>query len=156
VEDFASSMELTVAFEQLSPMCQYSAEDGHMTMWHYAHLGGIIQRGVGLVITEATAVTPEGQQTLGENKTAPKSKLTEFYLLGRITPEDCGLWKDSQGEALARIVEFAHSQGVKIGVQLAHAGRKGSTVSPWVNRKAVAIKEVCGPLRRLLGSLITL
>lgn len=48
-------------------MCQYSAEDGHMTMWHYTHLGGIIQRGVGLVIAEATAVTPEGQPTLSQN-----------------------------------------------------------------------------------------
>jgi 2,4-dienoyl-CoA reductase-like NADH-dependent reductase (Old Yellow Enzyme family) len=74
-------MELTIVFEQLSPMCQYSAEDGHMTMWHYAHLGGIIQRGVGLVITEATAVTPEGQQTLGQNETAPKSKADGILLI---------------------------------------------------------------------------
>lgn len=76
-----------------------------------------------MTIIEATAVCPEG----------------------RITPEDLGLWKDSQTEALAKMVEFAHSQGQNIGVQLAHAGRKASTVAPWVNRKAAAIKEVCFP-----------
>jgi hypothetical protein len=68
----------------VSPMCQYSAQDGHLTDWHLTHLGGIIQRGPGLTIVEATAVTPEG----------------------RITPEDSGLWKDSQIEPLRRIVEF--------------------------------------------------
>ena len=93
-----------------------------MTMWHYAHLGGILQRGPGLTIIEATAVSPEG----------------------RITPEDLGLWKDSQTKALAKIVEFAHSQDQKIGVQLSHAGRKASTVAPWVNRKAAATEEVHG------------
>ena len=73
----------------LSPLCQYSAEDGHHTAWHMTHLGGIIQRGPGLAFVEATSVTPQG----------------------RITPEDSGLWKDSQMEPLKRIVEFAHSQG---------------------------------------------
>jgi 2,4-dienoyl-CoA reductase-like NADH-dependent reductase (Old Yellow Enzyme family) len=66
----------------LSPLCQYSAEDGHHTAWHFAHLGGIILRGPGLSIVKATAVTAEG----------------------RITPEDCGLWKDSQIEPLRKIV----------------------------------------------------
>lgn len=61
---------------------------------------------------------------------------------GRITPEDSGLWKDSQIEPLRRIVEFAHSQGQKIGIQLAHAGRKASTVAPWLSAGAVATKEV--------------
>jgi len=65
---------------------------------------------------------------------------------GRITPEDSGLWKDSQIEPLRRIVEFAHSQGQKIGIQLAHAGRKASTVAPWLSNGTVATKDVrCGP-----------
>ncbi len=104
----------------LSPLCQYSAEDGHYTMWHLTHMGGIIQRGPGLAFVEATAVTPEG----------------------RITPEDVGLWKDSQIEPLRKIVEFAHSQGQKIGIQLAHAGRKASTVAPWLSSGSVASTEV--------------
>lgn len=104
-------------------MCQYSAEDGHHTAWHFAHLGGIVLRGPGLTIVEATAVTAEG----------------------RITPEDSGLWKDSQIEPLKRIVEFAHSQSQKIGIQLAHAGRKASTVAPWLHRGAVASEDVCSP-----------
>lgn len=108
----------------LSPLCQYSAEDGHHTPWHFAHLGGIILRGPGLSMVEATTVTAEG----------------------RITPEDSGLWKDSQIEPLRRIVEFAHSQGQKIGIQLAHAGRKASTVAPWLSNGTVATKDVrCGP-----------
>jgi 2,4-dienoyl-CoA reductase-like NADH-dependent reductase (Old Yellow Enzyme family) len=72
----------------LSPLCQYSAQNGHHTDWHMTHLGGIIQRGPGLSTVEATSVTPES----------------------RITPEDSGLWSDSQVEPLRRIVEFAHSQ----------------------------------------------
>lgn len=106
----------------LSPLCQYSAQNGHLTPWHTAHLGGIISRGPGLSIVEATAITPEG----------------------RITPEDSGLWTDSQIEPLADIVEFAHSQGQKIGLQLAHAGRKASTVAPWLSSGAVATKDVGG------------
>jgi len=104
----------------LSPLCQYSAEDGHHTPWHLTHLGGIIQRGPGIAFVEATAVVPEG----------------------RITPEDSGLWKDSQIEPLRKIVEFAHSQGQKIGIQLAHAGRKASTVAPWLSPGDVATPEV--------------
>lgn len=106
----------------LSPLCQYSAEDGHQTAWHMAHLGGIIQRGPGLTIVEATAVQANG----------------------RITPEDCGLWKDSQKEPLRKIVEFAHSQGQKIGIQLGHAGRKASTVAPWLSKGDIAGKELNG------------
>jgi hypothetical protein len=79
----------------LSPLCQYSAENGHATMWHKTHLGGIIQRGPGIATVEATGVTPQG----------------------RITPEDMGLWQDSQIKPLAEIVEFAHSQGQKIMIQ---------------------------------------
>ncbi|KAJ9640398.1 NADH-dependent flavin oxidoreductase [Coniosporium apollinis] len=106
----------------LSPLCQYSAQDGHHTAWHMAHLGGIVQRGPGITFVEATSVTPEG----------------------RITPEDSGLWKDSQMEPLKRIVEFAHSQGQKIGIQLAHAGRKASTVAPWLSSGEVAGPELNG------------
>lgn len=96
--------------QKLSPMCQYSAEDGHHTDWHFAHLGGIISRGPGMSFVEATAVVAEG----------------------RITPEDSGLWKDSQIAPLRRIVEFAHSQGQLVGIQLAHAGRKASTCAPYL------------------------
>jgi 2,4-dienoyl-CoA reductase-like NADH-dependent reductase (Old Yellow Enzyme family) len=106
----------------LSPLCQYSAQDGHASDWHLTHLGGIIQRGPGFTLVEATAVT--------EN--------------GRITPEDLGLWKDSQKEPLRRIVEFAHGQNQKIGIQLAHAGRKASTVAPWLSKGAVAGPELNG------------
>ena len=63
---------------------------------------------------------------------------------GRITPEDSGLYLDSQMDALKTVVEFAHSQGQKIGIQLAHAGRKASTVAPWLSPGAVATKEVNG------------
>lgn len=85
-------------------------------------MGGIIQRGPGLATVEATAVTPEG----------------------RITPEDSGLWKDSQIEPLAKLVEFAHSQSQKVMIQLAHAGRKASTVAPWLSSGAVAGKDLNG------------
>ncbi|KAJ5109292.1 hypothetical protein N7456_005967 [Penicillium angulare] len=94
----------------LAPMCQYSADDGHITPWHQAHYGGIAQRGPGLMIIEATGVLPEG----------------------RITPGCLGLWKDSQVGPLKQVVDFAHSQGQKIGIQLAHGGRKASTLPPWV------------------------
>jgi 2,4-dienoyl-CoA reductase-like NADH-dependent reductase (Old Yellow Enzyme family) len=107
---------------KLSPLCQYSAEDGHHTPWHFARLGGIIQRGSGLAMVEAPAVTPEG----------------------RITPEDSGFWKDSQIEPLRRIVEFAHNQSQKIGIQLAHEGRKASTVAPWLSSGDVADEHVNG------------
>ncbi|KIJ61509.1 hypothetical protein HYDPIDRAFT_96213 [Hydnomerulius pinastri MD-312] len=106
----------------LSPLCQYSAEDGHFSAWHMAHLGGIFTRGPGLSIMEATAVVSEG----------------------RITPEDAGLWKDSQIEPLRKIVEFAHSQNQKIGIQLAHAGRKASTVAPWLHTGLVATEQTGG------------
>ncbi|KAH8101363.1 FMN-linked oxidoreductase [Phellopilus nigrolimitatus] len=97
----------------------YSAEEGRMSPWHMAHLGGIFTRGPGLTIIEATAVVPEG----------------------RITPEDAGLWSDDQIPPMRDIVEFAHSQGVKIGIQLAHAGRKASTVAPWLDFGATAATE---------------
>ncbi|KAL1596918.1 NADH-dependent flavin oxidoreductase [Nothophoma quercina] len=106
----------------LSPLCQYSSQDGHATDWQLTHLGGILQRGPGLTMVEATAV--------------------QFN--GRITPEDVGLWKDSQKEPLRRIVEFAHGQSQKIGIQLAHAGRKASTVAPWLSKGDIAGKDLNG------------
>ena len=106
----------------LSPLCQYSAENGHYTMWHLTHMGGIVQRGPGLACVEATAVTPQG----------------------RITPEDVGIWQDSQIENLAKMTEFVHSQGQKIMIQLAHAGRKASTVAPWLSGGEVAGKDLNG------------
>ncbi|MEE1619143.1 NADH:flavin oxidoreductase/NADH oxidase [Brachybacterium sp. J153] len=91
----------------LAPMCQYmvEAEDGVPTDWHLVHLGSRAAGGFGLVITEATAVSPEG----------------------RISPRDTGLWSDEQARAWARIVRFCREQGSRIAVQLAHAGRKAST-----------------------------
>jgi 2,4-dienoyl-CoA reductase-like NADH-dependent reductase (Old Yellow Enzyme family) len=70
---------------------------------------------------------------------------------GRITPEDSGLWKDSQIEPLRKTVEFAHSQGQKIGIQLGHAGRKASTVAPWLSAGDVAVEEVGGWPDNVLG-----
>lgn len=94
-----------------------------MSAWHMAHLGGIISRGPGISCIEATAVLPEG----------------------RITPEDTGIWSDEHLEGkngLREIVEFAHSQGQKICIQLAHAGRKASTVAPWLSMGAIATEDV--------------
>ncbi|KAL4803131.1 hypothetical protein BDV18DRAFT_145190 [Aspergillus unguis] len=106
----------------LAPLCQYSAEDGHMTDYHIAHLGGIAQRGPGMMMIEATSVTPEG----------------------RITPQDVGLWKDSQIAPMKRVIDFVHSQNQKIGVQIAHAGRKASTVAPWLMSQGVIATEKVG------------
>jgi len=94
----------------VSPMCQYSALDGLANDWHLVHLGGFAQGGAGLVLTEATAVLPEG----------------------RITAEDLGLWSDGQIEPLRRIRHFINAQGAAAGIQLAHAGRKANTRKPWV------------------------
>jgi 2,4-dienoyl-CoA reductase-like NADH-dependent reductase (Old Yellow Enzyme family) len=93
----------------VSPMCEYSSEDGFSNDWHLVHLGSRAVGGAGLVLTEAAAVLPEG----------------------RITPQDLGLWKDEHIEGLRRIVTFLHAQGSRAGVQLAHAGRKASMARPW-------------------------
>jgi 2,4-dienoyl-CoA reductase-like NADH-dependent reductase (Old Yellow Enzyme family) len=93
----------------VSPMCQYSSTDGLADDWHLVHLGQFAVGGAGLVLTEATAVLPEG----------------------RISPQDLGLWSDAQMEMLARIGAFVRAQGAVYGSQLAHAGRKASTVRPW-------------------------
>jgi 2,4-dienoyl-CoA reductase-like NADH-dependent reductase (Old Yellow Enzyme family) len=93
----------------VSPMCQYCARDGLADDWHLVHLGSRAVGGAGLVFTEATAVVPEG----------------------RITPGDLGLWDEGQVEPLARIARFLDRMGAAPGIQLAHAGRKGSCLPPW-------------------------
>jgi len=93
----------------VSPMCQYSCTDGVATDWHLVHLGSRAVGGAGAVIAEATAVEARG----------------------RISPGDVGLWEDAQVEPLARMTRFVSSQGAVPGIQLAHAGRKASTASPW-------------------------
>ena len=93
----------------VSPMCQYSSRDGYANDWHFVHLGSRAVGGAGLVLTEATAVVPEG----------------------RISPQDLGIWKDEHIQMLSRIVGFIHEQGSIAGIQLAHAGRKASTRRPW-------------------------
>jgi 2,4-dienoyl-CoA reductase-like NADH-dependent reductase (Old Yellow Enzyme family) len=93
----------------VSPMCQYSAVEGRANDWHLVHLGSRAVGGAGLVLFEATAVEARG----------------------RISPADLGLWDDGQVEPLARIVRFVEAQGATAGLQLAHAGRKGSTAPPW-------------------------
>ncbi len=94
----------------VSPMCQYSSRDGFPTDWHLVHLGSRAAGGAGLVLTEATAVTP----------------------VGRISPDDAGIWSDAHGEAYVRIARFIREQGAVPGIQLAHAGRKASTDLPWL------------------------
>ncbi|KAJ6786573.1 hypothetical protein PWT90_09335 [Aphanocladium album] len=109
----------------VSPMCQYSAHDGHLTDYHLVHLGQLALHGTGLIFVEATAVEARG----------------------RISPEDSGLWKDSQIAPLKRIVDFAHSQNAKIGIQIGHAGRKASTLAPWIGgtvNKALADENANG------------
>ncbi|KAK3693724.1 hypothetical protein B0T22DRAFT_505646 [Podospora appendiculata] len=110
----------------VSPMCMYSADDGHLTDFHLMHIGGFAYRGAALTIIEATSVTPNG----------------------RITPQDSGLWADSQIAPLKRVVDFAHSQGQKVGIQLAHAGRKASCLPPWLHhtrgKSEIATTDVGG------------
>ncbi|OJT27344.1 oxidoreductase [Archangium sp. Cb G35] len=93
----------------VSPMCQYSSEDGFANDWHFVHLGTRAVGGAGLIIFEATAVEA----------------------IGRISPQDLGIWKDEHIAPLARITRFIHEQGSVAGIQLAHAGRKASTAQPW-------------------------
>ncbi|OLN95813.1 putative NADPH dehydrogenase C23G7.10c 1 [Colletotrichum chlorophyti] len=106
----------------VSPMCQYSADNGHMTAWHKTHLSSFAVRGAGLVLTEVQAVVPEG----------------------RISPEDLGIWDDSHLAPMKEVIDFIHSQGTHIGIQIGHAGRKASTIAPWVDRKAVADENARG------------
>lgn len=93
----------------VSPMCQYSAEDGIVSDFHLVHLGRFAMGGFGLVMGEATAISPEG----------------------RLTHRDVGLWRDDQARALSRVADLVHAQGARFGVQLGHAGPKAATLSPW-------------------------
>lgn len=103
----------------VSPMCQYTATDGFAADWHLVHLGGFAIGGAGLVMVEATGVSPEA----------------------RISPQDLGLWKDEHIEKLSRITAFLKQQGSVAGIQLAHAGRKASTHAPWKGRGRVEPEE---------------
>lgn len=103
----------------VSPMCQYSSTDGFANDWHLVHLGSRAVGGAALVFTEASAVLPEG----------------------RISPQDLGIYKDDHIEMLARIARFIRSQGALPGIQLAHAGRKASTVRPWEGARAIPLSD---------------
>ena len=104
----------------IAAMCQYSCEnqDGMVNEWHMVHLGSRAVGGAGLVISEATGVVPEG----------------------RITPWCPGIWNYEQAAAWARINEFIHAQGAKSAIQLAHAGRKGSSYRDWSGKGSVPIE----------------
>jgi 2,4-dienoyl-CoA reductase-like NADH-dependent reductase (Old Yellow Enzyme family) len=103
----------------VSPMCQYSAQDGFAGDWHLVHLGSRAVGGAGLIFTEATAVSPGG----------------------RISPGDLGIWKDEHIEGLRRVVKFVRGQGSEIGIQLAHAGRKASVREPRNGNELVREEE---------------
>ena len=103
----------------VSPMCQYSSEEGMPTDWHLVHLGSRAVGGAGLVMVEATAVSPEG----------------------RISPWDSGIWTDAHAAAFSRIARFIKEHGASPAVQLAHAGRKASTRRPWAGRGYVSPGE---------------
>lgn len=111
----------------VSPMCQYScfAGDGVPTDWHLVHLGAFAQGGFGYITTEAAAVNPAG----------------------RISPQDAGIWSDEQRDAWKRIVDFVHTQGSVIGMQIAHAGRKASVHSPFPGNPRGAIPPEDGGWR---------
>lgn len=106
----------------VSPMCQYSSQDGFSTDWHLVHLGSRAVGGAGLIITEAAAVSPEG----------------------RISPDDLGIWTEEHIAGLKRITQFIDAQGSAAGIQLAHAGRKASSKRPWEGGGAIAATEERG------------
>lgn len=103
----------------VSPMCQYSSEDGLASDWHLVHLGSRAAGGAALVVTEAASVEERG----------------------RISPQDLGLWDDTQIDGLQRITSFIHAQGAVAGVQLAHAGRKASTSRPWEGGEPIEVNQ---------------
>lgn len=111
----------------VSPMCQYSSRDGHPTDWHFVHLGSRAIGGAGLIVVEATAVSPEG----------------------RISPADSGIWSDAHVPSFKRVTDFLRAQGAVPGIQIAHAGRKASTYVPWEGRGVLPISkggwETVGP-----------
>ena len=102
----------------VAPLCQYSAVGGVPGAWHRTHLAQFASGGAGLILTEATAVNAEG----------------------RITPEDTGIWNDAQRDAWAPIVADLRSRGAVAGIQLAHAGRKGSTWSPLISGRYGSVR----------------
>ncbi|NBY15976.1 MAG: NADH:flavin oxidoreductase/NADH oxidase [Actinobacteria bacterium] len=118
----------------VSPMCQYSAIDGLMQDWHAIHYGSLITGGSGLVMVEATGVTAAG----------------------RISPNCLGIWSDAQAQVLSELPNFAAKHGVKMGIQLAHAGRKASCASPWLGGKPLSPSdggwETVGPSQIAFGS----
>src|SRR6476619_6811331 len=103
----------------VSPMCEYSSTDGFADDWHLVHLGSRAVGGTGLVIAEATGVTPDG----------------------RISPFDLGIYRDEHVEMLSRITRFISAQGAVPGMQLSHAGRKASTDAPWRGGKPLSPEE---------------
>lgn len=114
----------------ISPMCQYSSEDGFANNWHLVHLGSRAVGGAALVMQEATAVSSEG----------------------RISPGDMGLWKDEHIEKVKPVVDFIHQHGAIAGIQLAHAGRKASCHVPWEGGKQ--IKKSAGGWQTVAPSAI--
>jgi 2,4-dienoyl-CoA reductase-like NADH-dependent reductase (Old Yellow Enzyme family) len=115
----------------IAPMCQYSADEGRATDWHLIHLGNLALSGASLLIIEATAVSPEG----------------------RISPADLGLWSDATEAALAGVVRSIRKWSpVKLGLQLAHAGRKSSTRPPWEGGNQIRVAE--GGWRTLAPSAV--
>lgn len=114
----------------VSPMCQYSSEDGFANDWHLVHLGSRAVGGAGLVIAEATAVSPEG----------------------RITPSDLGIWKDEHIDFLKRITSFIEKNNSVPGIQLAHAGRKASHHVPW--KGSAQLKPEEGAWQTLASSAV--
>ncbi|MEP7339728.1 MAG: NADH:flavin oxidoreductase/NADH oxidase [Acidobacteriota bacterium] len=103
----------------VSPMCQYSSQNGMPTDWHLVHLGSRAVGGAALVMVEATAVSPEG----------------------RISPGDSGIWSDDHARAFQPITSFIKSQGATPAIQIAHAGRKASTDAPWRGGKSLGESE---------------
>jgi 2,4-dienoyl-CoA reductase-like NADH-dependent reductase (Old Yellow Enzyme family) len=103
----------------VSPMCQYSSQDGFATDWHLVHLGSRAVGGAGMVMAEATAVQADG----------------------RISPQDLGIWQDAHVEMLARITRFIEAHGAVPAIQLAHAGRKASSEVPWRGGKALSVED---------------
>lgn len=130
-----SVRDLTIANRVwVSPMCQYSSVDGLPNDWHLMHLGQFAAGGAGLVMTEASAVVPEG----------------------RISPQDAGIWNDEQARAWRRVTDFVHAQDSAAGMQLAHAGRKGSTHRPWDGKRTSVPQDeggwqAVGPDARAFG-----
>lgn len=122
----------------VSPMCQYSAVDGFPTDWHLVHLGSHAIGGAGLIVVEATAVSPEG----------------------RISPGDTGIWSDDHIPPLARIARFLKKQGSVPGIQIAHAGRKASANRPWEGddhlEPAEGAWEILGPSAEPFGAHLPL